>query len=203
VLQRTPEWFAARCGCVTASRMKDVLATLADPRKEATTRRNYRRELVLEQFSNRPQESSYMSFAMQQGLEKEETARNAYAFEKNVEVIEAGFIAHPTIKNAGASPDGFIGSDGLLELKCPEANAMYEMLIKSPLDKAYRDQVMFQLACTHRKWADVAFYREGLPLEIVRIDRDQVYIDIIEAEVRKFLAEVEAELTLLRKHQKQ
>ena len=86
MLQRSPEWFQVRVGKVTASRMVDVMATLADPKKEATGRRNYRRELALERFTNMPQESGYMSFAMQQGIEKEAQARDAYAFAKGVDI---------------------------------------------------------------------------------------------------------------------
>jgi putative phage-type endonuclease len=197
MLQRTPEWFAARCGKVTASRISDVIAELKDKTKEATGRRNYRRELVLERYSGVPQESGYTSFAMQQGVLKEDAARNAYAFAAGVDVEEVGFVEHPTIALAGASPDGLVGPNGVLELKCPEANAMFEMLVKMPLDKDYRVQVQWQLACTGRLWADVAFYREGLPVEIVHVPRDDMMIETLERDVRKFLAEVDREYMML------
>jgi putative phage-type endonuclease len=201
MLQRSPEWFAARVGKVTASRISDVLAELADKKKEATGRRNYRRELALEMFTGLSQESGYTSFAMQQGMIKEETARNTYAFDKNLPIEEIGFVPHPTIERAGASPDGLVGSDGVLELKCPEASAMWEMLTKHPLDKKYRDQVMWQLACTGRQWGDVVFYRDGCPLEIIHIERDETYIKLLESAVRAFLAEVDADYQLLCKMQ--
>lgn len=197
MLQRTPEWFAARAGMVTASRIKDVIAENKD-KAEPAARRNYRRELVLEIYSGIPQESGFASFAMQQGLAKEAAARETYAFVKNAAVEEAGFVRHPTIARAGASPDGFIGADGILEIKCPEANAMWEMLVGMTLDKAYRNQVMWQMACCpERKWADVVFYREGLPLKIINVRRDGELVGALENQVREFLAEVEAEYAML------
>jgi len=150
MLQRTPEWVNARLGKATGSRMHDVMAELADKKKEATTRRNYRRELALERFTNMPQDSGYMSWAMQQGIAKEDAARNAYAVAKGVDVKLVGFVNHPSIKDAGASPDGLIGEDGVLEVKCPEANAMFEMLVKAPVDTKYIYQAQWQLACTER-----------------------------------------------------
>jgi putative phage-type endonuclease len=196
MLQRTPEWFAARLGKVTASRIDDVLAELKS-KTEATSRRNYRRELVLERFTGISQDSGYLSFAMQQGIAKEEAARNAYAFDRNVDVQECGFIEHPTIAMTGASPDGLINDDAVLELKCPEANAMFEMLIQAPVDRKYVLQAQWQLACSGRKRADVVFYREGCPLEIVSLYRDDEHIAFIENKVREFLAEVDAEYQLL------
>ena len=169
MLQRTPEWFQARVGKVTASRMHDVMAEGKKKKdgthEEASTRRNYRSELVLECLYGSPQESGFMSFAMQQGIEKEASARDAYAMEKGVDVAEVGFIVHPTIAETGASPDGLVGSDGVLEIKCPEANAMRDMLAKEPVDRKYIHQVQWAMACTQRKWADLAFYRQGCPLD--------------------------------------
>ena len=202
--QRTPEWFQARVGKVTASRIVDVMAELADKKKEATSRRNYRRELALERFSNIPQESGYTSYAMQQGIIKEVAARDAYAFAKGVNVAEVGFIDHPTISHAGASPDGFVDTHGMLEIKCPEANAMWEMLVKMPLDKRYIYQAQWQLACCpERHWVDIAFYREGCPLEIINLPRDDFLIAQLESEVRKFLREVDADYQQLCRMQQQ
>jgi hypothetical protein len=197
MLQRTHEWAQARVGKVTASRISDVLAELKNKKEEPVVRRNYRREIVLEIYSGLPQEGGYQSFAMQQGIEKEAAARNTYAFAAGVSVEEVGFICHPTIEHAGCSPDGYIGDDGLLEIKAPEANAMWEMLTAHPLDKKYRDQVTWQMACTGRKWCDVVFYRDGLPLEIIRIERDDGAIAQMEQAVRQFLAEVDSEYQML------
>ena len=104
-----------------------------------------------------------------------------------------GFVKHPAIEHAGASPDGLVGKDGLVEIKCPEANAMFEMLTRAPLDQKYIYQAQWQLACTRRQWVDVAFYREGCPLEIVHLIYDTMLIDQLEGAVLKFLREVEAD----------
>ena len=193
MLQRTLEWHEARLGKVTASRITDVMAELADKKKEAIVRRNYRRELALERFSNVSQDSGYTSWAMQQGIAKEDAARDAYAFAKSVDVELVGFVQHPRIEHAGASPDGLVGERGVLEIKCPEANAMYEMLIRHPLDRKYIYQAQWQLACTGREWADVAFFRDGCPLEVVRLVRDSEHIKTLEQAAIAFLAEVEAD----------
>jgi len=190
-----------RCGKVTASRIHDVLAKIKTG--EAVTRRNYRRELVLERRWGTPQDSGYVSFAMQKGIENEAMARDTYAFDKmliaGIDIEEVGFVQHPSIEHAGASPDGLVGAVGLIELKCPEANAMFEMLTKYPLDTKYRNQVMWQMACMpERKWCDVVFYREGIPvIETIRVDRDDEAIALMEREVITFLAEVESEYQLL------
>ena len=198
MLQRTPEWFQARVGKVTASRIHDVMAYIGkNKNEEGVTRRNYRRELALERYTNMPQESGYTSFAMQQGIAKEDAARDAYAFAKGADIEPVGFVPHPSIGHAGASPDGLVGKDGLLEIKCPEANVMWEMLTQHPLDGKYIKQAQWQLACTRRQWVDVAFYREGCPLEIVPLTYDSMLIDQLENEVIKFLAEVESDYQML------
>ena len=208
MLQCSPEWFQARLGKVTASRMADVMAKSLkgkrdDGTSEAISRRNYRRELALERFTNTSQDSGYVSWAMQEGIRKEDGARDAYAFAKGVDVEEIGFVVHPEIKDAGASPDGLVGKDGLVEIKCPEANVMFEMLTKTALDSKYIYQAQWQLACCpERQWVDVVFYREGCPLEIVTLVRDSQHIDKLEAAVKKFLLEVASDLRMLQERQK-
>jgi len=198
MLQRTPEWHAIRCGKVTASRINDVLAELKSG-GEAVSRRNYRRELVLERRWGTPQDSGYVSYAMQQGIENEAAARNTYAFDIQMPIEEIGFAHHPTIEHAGASPDGLVGPYGLVELKCPEANNMFEMLVKGPLDIKYKNQVMWQLACMpERQWCDVVFYRPGVPvIETIRIARDNDKIAQLEKAVQRFLITVDYEYQIL------
>jgi len=190
MLQRTPEWFAARLGKVGASRMD---AIMADPggKKGLVSRRNYCRELAMERRYGTVQENSYLSNAMAKGIELEAEARRSFEFDQNVVVTECGFIEHPRIPMAGASPDGLIGDDAVLELKCPEANNMYEALIHAPLDKKYLYQAQWQLACTGRARAYVAFYREGVPhVAVTTLLRDNALIAKMEAEVQEFLADV-------------
>lgn len=193
--QRTPEWYAARLGKVTASRISDVTATIKTG--EATSRRNYRAEKVLERISGIPQENTYVNGAMAYGIEKEAQARAAYCFDANVDVEEWGFINHPDINEAGASPDGLVGEDGLVEIKCPEASGYLSALLGQDIDKKYIQQMQWQMACTGRQWCDYVVYREGLDLVRRRVMRDDKTIAELEAEVRTFLAEVEDTLETL------
>ena len=196
MLQRTPEWHAFRLGRVTASRICDVMATIKTG--EAVTRRNYRAEKVLERISGKSQENNYQSGAMLAGIEREAQARIAYEFEKNCTVEDVGIIPHPTIEWAAASPDGLVGEHGLVEVKCPEASAYLDALLGRDIPQKYLDQMQWQLACSGRLWCDYVVYREDLPLvPPKRVARDNKRIDEIEAEVRKFLQEVEDTLEIL------
>jgi putative phage-type endonuclease len=189
--QNTPEWHFARCGSVTASRIDDVMATIKTG--EAQTRKNYRAEKVLERACGIPQDNSYKSAAMIAGSEVEAMARAVYAFEMDVDVVEVGFIPHPRIAHAGASPDGLINETGLIEIKCPQARAYLDAKLTSPIDRKYVLQMQFQMAVTGREWCDYVVYREGLPLIVQRITRDDALIREIEYAVQTFLSEVEAE----------
>jgi len=195
MLQRTPEWHAFRLGRVTASRICDVMATIKTG--EAVTRRNYRAEKVLERISGKSQENNYQSGAMLAGIEREAQARIAYEFEKNCTVEDIGIIPHPTIEWAAASPDGLVGEHGLVEVKCPEASAYLDALLGRDIPQKYVDQMQWQLACSGRLWCDYVVYREDLPLVVKRVPRDNKRITEIEAEVRKFLQEVEDTLEIL------
>ena len=179
----------ARCGHVTASRIADVLATIKSG--EATSRRNYRAEKVLERMFNTPQERDYSNAAMAYGNEMEAAARASYTMETGHDVEEVGFILHPDIPWAGASPDGTIGADGLLECKCPEPAAYLAAFMREPIDRKYLLQMQWQMACTGRQWCDYVVYRAGCDAVVQRVPRDEKMIAEISAEVRKFLAEVE------------
>jgi putative phage-type endonuclease len=197
-LQRTDDWFKARLGKVTASRICDVLATIKTG--EAVTRRNYRAEKVLERISGIPQENGYRSGAMIYGTDNEQRALLGYSFKSRNNVEPAGFVDHPTIVNAGASPDGYIGADGLVEIKCPEASAYLDALLGKVIPTKYLQQMQWQMACTGRAWCDYCVWRDGLDPEIQRVPRDDKMIAELEDAVRAFLGEVEDILeTLARK----
>ena len=191
MLQRTTEWLHARCGKVTASRIGDLMATIKSG--EAAGRSQYRAEKVLERESGIPQDGSYVNDAMQFGIDNESAARQAYEFARSVDVVEVGFVPHPKIDNAGASPDGLVGDDGLVEIKCPKARGMVDARLGKDPDLKYVLQCQFQMACTGRKWVDLATYRPGCRLSVRRIERDNELIRKIETEVLKFLNEVERE----------
>lgn len=191
--QQTPEWFAARLGKVTASRIADVIARTKSG--YSASRENYATELALERIMGYSQ-PGYTSPAMQWGIATEPEARAAYEMARGDMVAGCGLINHPTIEMSGASPDGLIGSDGLLEIKCPESKQHLEYLRLSTAPAKYKPQIQWQLACTGRAWCDFVSYDprfpEPLRLHIVRVDRDAEYIASVELEVVEFLKQVAA-----------
>jgi predicted phage-related endonuclease len=132
---------------------------------------------------------------MQWGVDHEDEARRAYCFRQDVDVTEVGFVDHPQIDMTGASPDGLIGEDGLLELKCPNTGTHIGTLLGQSVPAKYLTQMHWQMACTGRQWCDFASYDPRLPetmrLFVKRIERDDVEIARLEGLVIEFLAEVE------------
>lgn len=191
--QRTPEWFAARCGKVTASRIADVMAKTKTG--YGAGRANYMAELLIERMTGQPVDS-YQSAAMLRGIELEDEAVNAYAFYHNAEPKRIGFVDHPAIPMSGASPDRLIRTIGLLEVKCPNSATHLDTLLYKNIPLKYLLQMQWQMACTKRKWCDYASYDNRFPEEyrlwVQRIFRnDQVIADIL-AEVRSFQVELVA-----------
>ncbi len=198
--QGTPEWLAARAGHVTASRFKDVLAKIKVG--EAAGRRDYRWQLVTERLTGLPCES-YTNRAMEWGHEQEALARLAYEAESGLIVEESGFLLHPSAEWVGCSPDGLVGSDGGVEIKCPLSSVIHVQTLEGCMPTEHRAQVQGAMWVTGRAWWDFVSYDprlpEGLQLYVERIKRDDDYITAMEAEIAKFLAEVEALENQLRK----
>ncbi|EJF92679.1 lambda exonuclease family protein [Bartonella tamiae] len=191
IIQRSPEWFELRLGKVTASRIHDVMSKTKSG--YSTSRANYMAELVLQNVTHSI-EQTYISQAMQWGTDTEEQARNAYSFYSGNEVDEIAFINHPVITQAGASPDGLIAHDGLLEIKCPNSATHLDTLLNSKINRKYLLQMQWQMACTGRKWCDFVSYDPRFPEEMVifikRINRDDDLISEITNEVTKFIDEM-------------
>lgn len=196
--QRTDEWFAARLGKVTASRVADVIATTKTG--YSASRANYMAQLVVERMTGK-QTESYTNAAMEWGTNTEPLARAAYEAEKGLLVDETGLVDHPSIPMSGASPDGLVGDDGLIEIKCPNTATHIENLLSKSVDKKYITQMQWQMACTGRKWCDFVSFDprmgEGLQMVVIRVDRDEDYIQMLEAEIKKFLGEVESKIKQL------
>ena len=198
--QGTPEWFAQRLGKVTASRVADVIAKTKTG--YSTSRENYMAQLICERMTN-TQAESFTNAAMQWGTETEPLARAAYEAAKDVLVDEVGFVPHPSIKMAGASPDGLVGDDGLLEIKCPNTATHIDTLLSESVPTKYFTQMQFQMACTGREWCDFVSIDNRLPEElqlfVKRVPRDDVYIRLIEAEIVQFIAELDEKIEKLMK----
>jgi len=200
MIQGTEEWRFARLGKVTASKIADVMAE-GRGGKPSATRANYIAQLVSERLTGVPYET-FTSAAMQHGTETEAQARAVYTMNTGLSVVEVGFVPHPTIEGAGASPDGEVGADGGLELKCPNTATHIATLRGASIDGGYMKQVQFNMACTGRKWWDFCSFDPRLPdemqLHIRRVYRDESAIAEIEAAVQELLADVEKIVAELR-----
>ena len=196
--QGSPEWFAQRLGKVTASRVADVIAKTKTG--YSTSRENYMAQLVCERMTGVVAES-FTNAAMQHGTDTEPLARAAYEAHADVLVDEVAMIAHPTIEQAGASPDGLVGDVGQLEIKCPNTATHIDTLLSQTVPSKYNTQMQWQMACTGRQWCDFVSFDPRLPTElqlfVKRVQRDNDYILNLEMEVILFLAELENKIMKL------
>lgn len=197
--QQSPEWFAERCGKVTASRIADVIARTKTGWR--ASRANYAAQLIVERLTGEVAES-YSNAAMQWGAVIEPEARQAYAERVIERVTEIGFVPHPRIAMTGASPDGLVGDDGLLEIKCPQSASHIETLRGGAIPDKYQVQMLWQMACAERAWCDFVSYDPRMPEEmrlfVRRVERDDKRIAEIEEQVSAFLDDVAAQVAELR-----
>lgn len=199
IIQGSDAWHQIRLGKVTASRVADVIAKTKSG--WGASRANYAAQLICERMTGVAAES-FTSAAMAHGTATEPDARAAYEFRTDADVIAIGFVDHPTIRMSGASPDGLIGEDGLVEIKCPQSATHIDTLLGQSVPSKYITQMQWQMACTGRAWCDFVSYDPRMPeamrLFVHRVARDADLIASLEADVLAFLIEVEkkaAELT--------
>lgn len=199
--QGTEKWFDARLGKLTASRISDAISRAKrESTGELQARRNLKLELAVERVTGRTSEH-FVSEWMERGKEMEDLARAAYELAA-VTTERVDLVLHPVIEGAGASPDGLVGTDGLMELKVPKPTTHASYLLAEVVPEQYRDQMMWQMACTGRTWNDFVSWCPDFPppldLFIVRLERDEKRIVEMEFEAIKFLAEVNALVLQLR-----
>ena len=196
--QGSDEWKAARLGKVTASRVADVMAkTKTGP---SASRANYMADLAAERLTGTWQDG-YTNSAMAWGNEKEDEARAAYEFKFGVMVEQVGFVDHYSIPMTGASPDGTVGDDGLIEIKCPNTATHIETLLSGKVPAKYEKQIQWQMECTQRQWCDFVSYDPRMP-EHMRLFVKRVFVENnavaeIRTEVESFLAELDAKVAAL------
>jgi putative phage-type endonuclease len=198
IIQGSPEWFAMRCGKVTGSRIADIMAkTKSGP---SAMRANYLAEIIAERLTGTTAEG-FKSEAMKWGTEKEPEARAAYEFYRNETVKEIGFVVHPSIDQSGASPDGLVGDDGMVEIKCPNTATHLETLLGQMIPSKYINQMQWQMACAGRQWCDFVSFDPRLPenmrMFVKRMPRDDIRIKELETEVAGFLLEIAVKLSEL------
>ena len=198
IIQGTDEWFAARLGKVTASRVADVIAKTKTG--YSASRDNYMAQLVCERLTGQKGES-FSNSAMLWGTETEPQARAAYSAARFEIVEEVGFVNHPTIEAAGASPDGLVGDLGLIEIKCPNTATHIDTLLSQTVPTKYITQMTWQMVCTGRHFCDFVSYDPRLPTElqmfIKRVEYDPVYGAMLEKEVIGFLKELDNKIEQL------
>lgn len=197
--QRSQEWFAARLGKVTASRIGDLMAKTKSG--YAASRANYMAELLVERLTGEPREG-FQSAAMAWGTDTEPMARSAYTFHTDASVEQVGFVDHPTVPQSGASPDGLVDERGMVEIKCPNTATHIDTLLGASIQRKYLLQMQWQMACTGRVWCDFVSFDPRLPeemrLHVTRVERDDDLVAEIESAVRDFLAQLEDRVTTLR-----
>ena len=197
--QRSEAWFQARLGKVTASAVADVLAKTKTG--VSASRGNYLIKLAIQRVTGQIEES-YTNDAMQWGIDNEDQARVAYEVASGNFVDQVGFVDHEIIDWFGCSPDGLVDDDGLVEIKCPNSATHWEYFKTKEVPKKYFIQMQAQMSCTGRKWCDFVSFDPRMPersqLLIIRVPRDNTFIDLMEAEVMEFLIEVFDEVQLMK-----
>ncbi|CAB5212811.1 phage_rel_nuc, putative phage-type endonuclease [uncultured Caudovirales phage] len=198
--QQTEQWLNDRRGNVGASRIADIMAKTKSG--YSASRANYMAALIVERVTGASQEN-YTNAAMQWGTDNEPKARDMYQFMTDNVVELTGFVPHPCIKGAGASPDGLVNDDGLVEIKCPNTATHLDALLGTSIDTKYLYQMQFQMACTGRKYCDFVSFDPRLPVElqikIQRVEYDVELVGKIETEVIIFLSEMAEKLEQLNK----
>lgn len=189
--QGSPEWMALRCGRVTMSRAKDCISK-GRGSSPSLTREKYLYEIVSERLTGQP-ESQYTNQAMEHGTITEPEARLVYQDKESVIVDQIGFVEHD--ENTGCSPDGVIGKEGLLEIKCPKTSTQIRRIMENDFPSEYKAQVQGQLWICEREWCDFVSYDPRIegPASYfkIRVHRDEKYIKELQIGIEKFIEEVE------------
>tara|TARA_X000000368_G_scaffold418552_1_gene418683 strand:+ start:190 stop:813 length:624 start_codon:yes stop_codon:yes gene_type:complete len=193
--QGTQEWLQTRLGKITSSTIHKIMSS----KENSSTRTRLLQDLIFERISGSPTKN-IVTAPMARGLELESEARKAYELQNEI-VTLSGFIEHPTIKDAGASPDGLVGDDGLIEIKCLNKKSHEEIIRKQILPRQYYIQIQFQLACTQRLWCDFVAYHPDAdqPLYVQRIMPEIKIIKEIHEKALVFISEVEEKYKAMKK----
>jgi putative phage-type endonuclease len=194
LIQGSDEWFSARRGKITASRLGDLMKKTKYG--ESTYKTRLRTELAIERITGKSASSVVMNQAMHDGIEREPEARQLFEAITGKEVALCGSFDHPSIVNTSASPDGLLrGENAILEIKCPTAVTHVKNVMADGMDRRYLYQVAWQMACTESTHGYFASYHPDFPPELrlkwVRVERDDDLILDISKAVRQFDIEVE------------
>lgn len=189
VQQRSPEWYELRRGIPTASEFHRILTATGERSRQ---REEYLCELIAERLG--AVTNGFSNQWTERGVELENIARLAYSIETGYEVTPVGFVLADG--GYGASPDGFVGEEGLLEIKCLKPANHIRVLFDAPPEK-FSPQIQGQLLVCERAWLDLFFFCPELPPRLIRVDRDEQYIALLAAELKDFLLELETRFSRL------
>lgn len=197
IVQGSPEWHQLRVGKATASKIADIMA-----QGQGKMRAAYARQLVAERLTGLPT-TGFKSASMERGNEVEAAAREAYEYHTGLFVEQVAFVDHPTIEMSGASPDGLVGLDGGVEIKCPDSTTHIDTLQGASIDGGYLKQIHWNMACTGRQWWDYVSFDPrmkdaSMRLFIKRVARDDDLIGHIERAVKDFLIDVRGTVAQIR-----
>lgn len=201
--QRSEAWRLARCGCVTASRVSEIIKTINGGKAYSAKRGNYLDEIVSERITGQPADWKEIR-SLNDRAEMEPDARACYSFYSGLEVDLIGFVKHPSIPYAGASPDGIVGKTGMIEIKCLDGKNHIKLFTEKWDDVVaeYLPQMQFGMCCTGRKWCDFVAFNPTMPEELklftLRIKRDEPAMERLERAIEEFLAEVDARVESIR-----
>lgn len=185
--QGSDAWKMIKLGKVSASCFSNAMAG-----GSGKTRTTLMRKLIAERMTDEPQET-YSNATMDRGVEVEQAAREYYAAINDCIVSEIGFIQLDFDGDIGVSPDGLVGEDGLIEIKCPNSSTHIGYILDNKLPSVYKAQVQGQLWVSGRKWTDFISYDPRVskrPYWCIRVTRDEQYIAEIEIKIRKFVADM-------------
>lgn len=193
--QNSEEWYAARAGIPTSSEFATVMAKGKTAGSESITRRKYLYKLAGEVITGMPEEG-YSNAAMERGHVMEAEAREYYAFMQDVEPQLVGFVRN---HGAGSSPDSFVSTDGILEIKTKKPSVLIEAILRDDYPPEHRAQIQGQLWICEREWCDLVCYWPKMPPCIRRIERDNSYIATLAGEVARFNDDLAALVERLQK----
>lgn len=189
VEQGTDDWFKIKLGKMSASHAQAI----GNQGKGLDT---YTIDIVT-QILTGINKSDYTNADLERGVAMESEARDIYAFEKEVEVKQVGFVEYNDY--TGCSPDGIVNDDGLVEIKCPKDTMFTKLLISKKPDSAYVWQCQMQMLVTGFNWCDLVYYNPNFknPLIIHELKRDEAMIAKLkdglimgEGLIKKYLKEV-------------
>lgn len=186
VIQRSEAWDRLRRGIPTASHFHMIVTPggkHAKPRPSEQWQ-HYAYHLLAERILGRTVDS-YTSPWMERGMELEDDAVRWYEFEYDRDTRPIGFISTDDGK-IGCSPDRLVGDDGLIELKCPAPATMVEYLLTGAIEKRYRPQIQGQLYISERQWCDVIAWHPELPRTVIRVERNEEFIEFLAGQLTDF-----------------